>query len=181
MPGRSARHTFLTSETGNGRPIELQGESFILQRAHSDEPELTAEDLHRRLVSAREEGLAEYFHRHGQHRWWKTPHPEKNHGRLRFQLDQEEPYIMWFDEEIRSSPAEFDRFGLFNICRYGTGQTVYFSNLILNGQPIDLSQDPHWMGHNNRCSSVEPDFHSMNNSAGPRQTGREMHPERWEG
>ncbi|MBK7493879.1 MAG: hypothetical protein IPI28_00195 [Candidatus Omnitrophica bacterium] len=36
-----AKH--LTSETGNGRPIELQGESFILQRAHSDEPELTAE------------------------------------------------------------------------------------------------------------------------------------------
>lgn len=156
-----AKH--LTSETGNGRPIELQGESFILQRAHSDEPELTAEGLHRRLVAAREEGLAEYFHRHGQHRWWKTPHPEKNHGRLRFQLDQEEPYIMWFDEEIRSSLAEFDRFGLFNICRYGTGQTVYFSNLTLNGQPIDFSQDPHWMGHNNRCSLVEPDFHSMNN------------------
>ena len=153
----------ITSETGNGRPIEIQGESFILERAKKDEPNLTAESLHKRLLEARDQGLVQYFQRHGQHRWWKTPHPEQNHGKVVLQIDQETPYVIWFDEDIRKAPVELDRFGLFNICRYGTDQTVYFSDLTLNGQKIDLSQDPHWIGQNNHATWVETDFHAMNN------------------
>jgi hypothetical protein len=152
----------VTSETGNMRPIELQGEQFILRRAREDDPDLTAEELRRRLVAARDQGLVEYFHRHGQHRWWKIPHPEKNHGRVTLQFDQKEPYVIWFDEAVRTAPSEFDRFGLFNISRYGTGQSVYFADLTLNGLPIDLSQDPHWIGQNNHSFWTESDFHSMN-------------------
>jgi len=153
----------ITSETGNGRPIELQGEEFLLERMREDEPGLTAEALHERLIAARDQGLIEYFHRHGQHRWWKMPNPEKNHGRATLQFDGETPYVFWFDEEIRNAPAEMDRFGLFNICRYGTGQEVYFGDLVVNGEPIDLAQDPHWLGQNNRATWTEPDFQSMQN------------------
>ena len=153
----------ITSETGNGRPIELQGEEFLLERARKDEPGLSAEAFHKRLIAARDQGLIEYFHRHGQHRWWKIPEPEKNHGRVTLQFDDGTPYIIWFDGEIRNAPVSMDRFGLFNVCRYGTGQTVYFADLVVNGQPIDLSQDPHWIGRNNRAVWAEPDFHSMQN------------------
>jgi hypothetical protein len=152
----------VTSETGNLRPIELQGEQFILERAREGEPNLTPAELRRRLIAARDQGLIEYFHRHDQHRWWKMPDPENNHGRVTLQFDEETPYVIWFDEDLRNAPAEFDRFGLFNICRYGTGQTVYFADLTVNGQRIDLSQDPRWIGHNNRASWTEPDFQSMN-------------------
>ncbi|MBX3176593.1 MAG: hypothetical protein KF886_04475 [Candidatus Hydrogenedentes bacterium] len=152
----------ITEETGNMRPIELQGEEFIFERASQDEPGLTREDLLRRLIDARDRGLVVYFHRRGQHRWWKMPNPERLHGRVTLEFNGETPYAIWFDEEIRNSPVELDRFGLFNICRYGTGQTVYFADLIINGESIDLTQNPHWIGANNRASWIEPDFHSMN-------------------
>ncbi|MEW6754699.1 MAG: hypothetical protein AB1505_27495 [Candidatus Latescibacterota bacterium] len=155
-----ARH--VTDETGNMRPIALQGEEYILQRARQDEPGLTAAGLRQRLLAARDQGLIEYFHRHGQDRWRKIPHPDRNHGGVTLQFDQHIPRVIWLDDEIRRAPVELDRFGLFNVCRYGTGQTVYFSSVTVNGQELDLSQDAHWVGLHNHATWPEPDFHSMN-------------------
>ena len=92
------------------------------------------------------------------HRWWKRPDAGKGHGRVTLRFDDETPYVFWFDEEIRRSPAEFDRFGLFNIARFGTRVELYLGDLTVNGQRIDLTQDPHWEGRNNESRYTEPNF-----------------------
>ncbi|MFO0954217.1 MAG: hypothetical protein U0835_24280 [Isosphaeraceae bacterium] len=150
----------VTSRTGNGQPYESQGEEHLFERLRKEEPGLTRESLHARLLKARDQGLVEYFHRHDKHRWWKRPDAGKGHGRVTLQFDGETPYVIWFDEEIRRSPAEFDRFGLFNIARFGTRMELYLGDLVVNGQKIDLTQDPHWEGRNNESRYTEPNFHA---------------------
>jgi hypothetical protein len=151
----------ITAETGNGRPYELQGEEHLFARIKKDEPGLTREALHDRLVKARDRGLIEYFQRHNQHRWWKRPDAGTGHGRVTLQFDGETPYVFWFDPEIRRAPAEFDRFGLFNIARFGRHVELDLGDLTVNGQKIDLTQDPHWEGRNNESRYPEPNFQAM--------------------
>ncbi len=151
----------ITDETGNGRPYELQGEEYLLERLKKEEPRLTRRQLRERLLKVRDQGLVEYFHRHDQHRWWKRPDAGHGHGRVTLQFDDETPYVFWFDAKIRNAPAEFDRFGLFNIARFGTRTEIYLGNLKVNGEAVELSQDPHWEGRNNESKYVEPNFHGM--------------------
>lgn len=153
-----ALERLITDRTGNGQPYELQGEEHLFDRLKKEEPDLTKESLHTRLLKVRDQGLVEYFHRHEMHRWWKRPDAETGHGRVTLQFDGETPYVIWFDEEIRKSPVEFDRFGLFNIARFGTRVEMYLGDLTVNGQKIDLSQDPHWEGRNNEARYTEPNF-----------------------
>ncbi len=151
----------ITSETGNGRPYELQGEEHLLARLKALEPDVTAKQLRERLLKLRDQGLVEYFHRHNQHRWWKRPEAGQGHGRITLTFDEETPYVIWFDEAIRQAPVSFDRFGLFNIARFGQHMELYLGDLTINGEKIELSQDPHWEGHNNESKYVEPNFHGM--------------------
>lgn len=151
----------VTARTGNSQPYELQGEEYLLERMMVDEPDLTREQLHRRLLAGRDRGWLEYFHRHDQHRWWKRPDAGQGHGRVTLTIDDNTPYILWFDNDIRQAPAQFDRFGLFNIARFGTRVEVYLGDLTVNGEKIELTQDPQWEGHNNRSQYTEPNFHGM--------------------
>jgi hypothetical protein len=148
----------ITDHTGNGAPYELQGEEHLFERIRKEEPGLTKEKLHARLLAVRDQGLVEYFHRHDQHRWWKRPDAGAGHGRVTLAFDDHTPYVIWFDEKIRRAPVELDRFGLFNIARFGTRVELYLADLTVNGQKIDLSQDPHWEGRNNESQYTEPNF-----------------------
>ena len=38
---------------------------------------------------------------------------------------------------------------------------MYLGDLTVNGQKLDLSQDPHWEGRNNESRYTEPNFHGM--------------------
>jgi len=151
----------ITGRTGNGQPYELQGEEHLLERLKKEEPGLTRGGLHDRLLKVRDQGLVEYFHRHNQHRWWKRPDAGQGHGRVTLQFDGQTPYVVWFDPAIRRAPAEFDRFGLFNIARFGQRVEIYLGDLTINGEPVELSQDPHWEGRNNQSQYTEPNFHGM--------------------
>lgn len=71
--------------------------------------------------------------------------------------------MVFIRKEIRNAPTELNRFGLFNIQRYGESIEMYLSDLVINGIKLDLSQDPHWEGRNNRATWIEPNFQSMNN------------------
>ena len=81
----------ITDRTGNGQPYELQGEEHLFERLKKEEPGLTREALHARLLKVRDQGLVEYFHRHDQHRWWKRPDAGKGHGRVTLRFDDETP------------------------------------------------------------------------------------------
>ncbi len=85
----------VTDRTGNGQPYELQGEEHIFERLKREEPGLTREELHRRLLTVRDQGLVEYFQRHNRHRWWKRPDAGKGHGRVTLRFDEETPYVIW--------------------------------------------------------------------------------------
>ena len=151
----------ITDRTGNGQPYELQGEEHLFERLKREEPALTREELHERLIRVRDQGLVEYFQRHNRHRWWKRPDAGRGHGRVTLRFDEETPYVIWFDEKIRRAPAAFDRFGLFNIARFGTRVEMYLGDLTVNGVKLDLSQDPRWEGSNNASRYTEPNFHAM--------------------
>ncbi len=157
----AALERHLTDQTGNGQPYELQGEEHLFERLKREEPGLTREALRQRLLKLRDQGLVEYFHRHGQHRWWKRPHSGQGHGRVTLRFDEEVPYVFWLDERIRQAPATFDRFGLFNIARFGQRMELYLGDLTVNGEKIELFQDPHWEGRNNESQYIEPNFHGM--------------------
>jgi len=152
----------LTDRSGNAPgDLQYQDEPIVYEKARKIEPDLTPEAFRARLIKARQAGLSGFFHRHGQRRWWKINNPEKQQGRIFLQFDDLDPHITYLTPEQREMASSFDRFGMFNIQRYGGSCQVYFGDLTINGRKIDLSKDPGWEGRNNRVTYVEPDFHSM--------------------
>ena len=152
----------LTDRAGNApADLEVQDEPIVFKKAKAIEPDITPEAFRARLIKAREAGLTGFFHRHGQRRWWKINNPEKQQGRIVIQIDDHDPHITYLTPEQREMASSMDRFGIFNIQRYGGACEVYYGDLTINDQKIDLSKDPHWEGKNNRATWTEPDFHSM--------------------
>ena len=152
----------LTDRSGNAAgDLQYQDEPIVFEKAKKIEPDLTAEQFRARLIKAREAGLTGFFHRHGQRRWWKINEPEKQQGRIVIQIDDLDPHITYLTPQQREMASSMDRFGLFNIQRYGGSCEVYYGDLMINGKKIDLSKDPHWEGKSNRVTYTEPDFHSL--------------------
>src|SRR6202012_4726285 len=65
------------------------------------------------------------------------------------------PYTTNFSVDVtpgyKAAGATFDRFGLCDAMKYGGTTTVYFDRLVLNGQALDLSADPHWTEEGNHA------------------------------
>lgn len=139
----------------------MQTEDEIFAKAKADQPDLTREALRKSLEQANDQGLVEYFHRHGYHRWWLRADIDDYHGVVTFTADGGRPFKLFMPKHMRAAPVEMDRFGMFNIQRYGEPIEVYFADLVVNGVKIDLSQDPGWEGKNNRVTYTEPDFQSL--------------------
>ncbi|GMW01813.1 MAG: hypothetical protein AMXMBFR84_29500 [Candidatus Hydrogenedentota bacterium] len=69
-----------------------------------------------------------------------------------------------FDGEVFRAPllaghkedgAEFDRFGLMNVQITGDRIELYVSDLVINGDAIDLQSDPGWNGNNHRTTYAD--------------------------
>lgn len=144
-------------------------EEEILKAAHEFEPDLTLEELQRRLWDAEAKGQAVYYHYGMVDKWYRRD-PANHKGLITFQLDKERTQQLWMFQDHRELPVTMDRFGLFNFQLYGrhwefynndSGQEceVYFGDLTVNGQSLDLSKDPGWEGYGNRVSFVDGDFH----------------------
>ena len=151
----------ITDRTGNGQPYELQGEEHLFERLKKEEPGLTRGGAPRPAAEGPRPGARRVLPPPRRAPVVEAPDAGKGHGRVTLRFDDQTPYVIWFDEEIRRSPAEFDRFGLFNIARFGTRVEMYLGDLTVNGQKIDLSQDPHWEGRNNESRYTEPNFQGM--------------------
>jgi hypothetical protein len=154
----------LTDRAGNAPgDLEVQDEPIVYKKAVAIEPGLMPEAFRQRLLKAREVGLTGFFHRHGQRRWWKTKDRETSRGRIVIQIDNEDPHYQFLDGKQFQQNLSMDRVGIFNILRYGGSSEVYYGDLTINGEKIDLSQDPQWEGRNNRVAYTEPDFQAMLN------------------
>jgi hypothetical protein len=179
IPADASVHTFSVKYDPEARPdmrwpnahlqeIFRRGakmkEQDIFSAIQKQEPALTRESLRAMLDKVRDQGLLEYDPHHGDNFWEPKRNVEKVQGRLTFQLDQDPPQHYFLDAGIRDEPTVMDRFGLWNF-QIPEGRSVefYVSDLVINGQKIDLSRDPNWQGMNNRISFVERDFHPGQN------------------
>jgi hypothetical protein len=53
---------------------------------------------------------------------------------------------------FKKQGTTFDHFGLINVTRPGGPLKIYFGDLVLDGQPQDLSRDPNWDGSGNHAT-----------------------------
>ena len=87
---------------------------------------------------------------------------EETRGTIAFQFDSGFEHKFHVLAEHRNSPLILNRFGIFNYQLYRRWLEFYVSDLTINGQEIDLSNDPGWEGKGNRVQFVERDFQRQN-------------------
>ena len=179
VPADGADHSFSISYDPDARPDTRWpdarvGEIFkrdqkmiekdIFEILQKEDPKMTREALRAILDTARNQGLLDYDPHHGDNFWEPKRNLDKVQGRITFQLDDEPKQQYFLDADIHAEPAVMDRFGIFNFqLPEGNSIEFYVSDLVINGQKIDLSRDPNWQGMNNHLSFVEYDFHPGQN------------------
>jgi len=144
----------------SGRNIHTDS---ILVAFQKDDPTMTKEKLLELLFDARDKGLVDDWYRKGKyHLWNKEQEPEKIKGKISFTWDGETAsyFLIPGHQEL---PTTIDRFGFWNMQIYTGSVKFYVSDLIINNHKMDLSQDPHWQGLNNRVNYIEKDFHEGQN------------------
>jgi len=144
----------------NGRNIHTDS---ILVAFKKEEPSITKEKLLDLLFDARDKGIIDDWYRKGKYHLWSLEvEPEKIKGRITFTFDGESVsyFLIPGHQEL---PSSIDRFGVWNMQIYTGSLEFHISDLVVNNKKIDLSQDPHWQGLNNRETFIEQDFHSRHN------------------
>jgi len=144
----------------NGRSIRTDS---ILVAVKKEEPSITKEKLLNILFDARDKGLVDDWYRKGKYHLWNLEtEPEKIKGRITFTFDGKSVsyFLLPGHQDL---PAVINRFGIWNMQIYTGNIKFYMSDLVVNNKKIDLSQDPHWQGLNNRITFVEKDFHAAQN------------------
>jgi len=139
-------------------------EDSVLKRAKIDEPAMTKERLHELLLKARDGGLVDHWYRKGQYHLWNIEkEAEKMQGRITFKFGDYEPVSFFLLPGHKDEPSIIDRFGVYNMQIYHGSIEFYLSDLIVNSEKIELSQEPHWDGLNNQITFKQTDFHSCQN------------------
>jgi hypothetical protein len=145
-------------------PASNVHEDTILVRAQKDEPSMTKEKIHRILLQARDAGLVDHWYRKGSYHLWDIERErDRVKGRITFKFGDYDPVSYFMIEDHQDHPADIDRFGVYNMQMYHGSMKFYLSDLTVNGEKIDLSQDPYWDGRGNRVTFIERDFHARQN------------------
>jgi hypothetical protein len=111
-----------------------------------------------------------------EHAWTLAYQPRPTgDGLLTFTLDRTARTIV-VPAEHRNDGAEFNRFGLINQQASGSGMEVWFSELSLEHQKLELSQPGTWIGSGNKVEFVDRadrPFHDFHWSATNRMGGKD--------
>jgi hypothetical protein len=139
-------------------------EDEIFERTQKLDPQMTREQLHDLLLKARDAGLVDHWYRKGQYHLWEIERTaDKMKGRITFKFDDYAPVSYFLMAGHADEETIINRFGVYNMQIYNGSMHFFLSDLVVNGEKIDLSQDPHWQGMGNRVSFVQDDFHSRQN------------------
>ena len=86
------------------------------------------------------------------HTWSLSYDPagENGQGVMTFVIDGK-TYTQTLLPGHKEDGAEFNRFGIFNVQTTGSGMEFYASDVVLNGQAVDLRADAGWEGRGNRA------------------------------
>ena len=144
----------------NGRNIHTDSILVVFQKVDTS---MTKDKLLEILFDARDNGLVDDWYRKDRYHLWSLEmEPEKIKGKITFTFDDESVsyFLIPGHQEI---PTLINRFGVWNMQIYTGSLEFYMSDLIINNKSIDLSQDPHWQGVNNRITLKEKDFHARHN------------------
>lgn len=139
-------------------------ENSVLKRAKRDEPSITKKRLHELLLKARDAGLVDHWYRKGSYHLWNIEKDaDQMKGRITFTFDDQPAVSYFLLPGHRDHPSDIDRFGVYNMQIYHGSMEFYLSDLIVNGEKIELSQDPQWEGLNNQVTFRQTDFHAAQN------------------
>jgi|GEM_PF-1631952 len=139
-------------------------EDSVLKRAKIDEPSITKKSLHKLLLKARDAGLVDHWYRKGRYHLWNIEKDaDQMKGRITFKFDDYPPVSYFLLPGHRNEPSDIDRFGIYNMQIYHGSMEFFLSDLIVNGEKIDFSQNPHWDGLNNQITFKQTDFHARQN------------------
>ena len=139
-------------------------EDTIFVRAQKEDPEITPEQLHNLLLEARDAGLVDHWYRKGSYHLWDIEkESEKMKGRITFKFDDYPAVSYFLLPGHREELSIINRFGVYNMQVYRGSMEFYLSDLVVNDQKIDLSQDPHWQGRGNKVTFIQDDFHARQN------------------
>lgn len=95
-----------------------------------------------------------------EHTWSLQYHPA---GLITFVLDGKS-WTLPVDEETKKDGAIFNRFGILNQQLSGDGMEVWFSEIVLDGERIDLSRDPDWEAHGAKAEFSDKIVRPFNNT-----------------
>ncbi|MBN2357798.1 hypothetical protein JXO59_16930 [candidate division KSB1 bacterium] len=136
-------------------------EDEIFARAQKDDATMTREKLHDLLLSARDAGLVDHWYRKGSYHLWNIEkYADRMKGRITFRFDDQPAVSYFLLPGHADQPSRIDRFGVYNMQMYHGSMQFFLSDLTVNGEKIELSQDPHWDGLNNHMIYRQTDFHA---------------------
>lgn len=139
-------------------------EDDIFERARKADPSMTRENLHALLLLARDAGLVDHWYRKGSYHLWNIEkYAGQMKGRITFRFDDQPAVSYFLLPDHAEGPSHIDRFGIYNMQIYHGSMEFYLSDLSVNGEKIDLSQDPYWDGLNNHITFKQTDFHARQN------------------
>jgi len=130
----------------------------IFAKAKQAEPGATLEQVQRRLRDAVALGWVAFVPKVRGVFYALLDSRDDRKGCITFQLDDGRQYRDWLPSALHEAPAAMDRFGIFNMQVYHRVARFFVSDLTVNGRKTELSRDPGWDGHGNRCQYVERDF-----------------------
>lgn len=80
------------------------------------------------------------------------PLPADSGAEAQARFPQTRTFVIDLTPGFKDHGTTFDRFGLLNMMKSGGAATIHFDDLILDGRPIDLADDPGWVAVGNRTS-----------------------------
>lgn len=139
-------------------------EELIFEKAKKEDETITPRQLHELLLKARDAGLVDHWYRKGRYHLWNVEaEAAKLKGRITFTFDDFPPVSYFLLPGHREEPTSINRFGVYNMQIYHGSLEFYMSDLVVNGEKVDLSKDPYWDSRNNRVTFIQNDFHARQN------------------
>ena len=134
----------------------------IFKKAKKTEPNVTVEQIRRRLRDALAMGFLAYLPRQKGEFYTLLGDYENRKGLVSIQIDDGREYRDWLPNWLRKAPLSMDRFGIFNMQIYHRMIQLYIADLKVNGGTVNLTQNPGWEGRGNRVQFNEEDFQRQN-------------------
>jgi hypothetical protein len=116
-------------------------ETNVLELAKKDYPEMTSQRLGRLLAEAFNRGLVDKHMLKGKFPRWRIEASEGRKDRISFSVDGQ-AYSSYMLPGHQAEPSQINRFGIFNEQMFSDSSEVYFADLVINGHPVALRNDP---------------------------------------